>query len=358
MRIVITGGGTGGHVFPALEIIHELKRQNNQTEILYVGNNNSLEEKLAKRFHIPFYGLSIKKFVGQSFFKKLIGLIYLKIAVVKSLWLLLKKRPDAVIGVGGYVSTPILLASAFLGIKRYICEQNVEPGLANKMLGYIAHKIFISFKESQNHFKANKTLHTGNPVRSQFFSSSPKIDSNDLRILITGGSLGSNFLNDKAPKVLASLSRDMPNMVITHQTGETTSDVKKLYENLPLKALVTPFIEDMPAAFLNHDLLISRAGATVCAEIMAHGMPAILVPYPFANAHQKYNAQALMRLEAAIMIEEDGQFEKGLAQTIKNLYSDRAQLKYLGKKAKSMGASKAAFLIANYIYRDLGFYGP
>lgn len=286
------------------------------------------------------------------------SIVYLKIAVVKCLWLLIKNRPDAVIGVGGYVSTPIIIASFLLGIKRYICEQNVMPGLANKMLANVANKIFISFKESQKYFLANKTLHTGNPVRSEFFTSSKKTASNNFRILITGGSLGSSFLNNQVPKVLSDIFRDMPNLAITHQTGETESEVKKLYEKLHLNASVVPFIENMPNAFLNHDLLISRAGATVCAEIMAHGMPAILVPYPFANGHQKYNAQALMRLDAAIMIEENSQFEKGLALAIKNLYSDGVTLENLSKKAQSMGAPKAAFLIANYIYQDLGFYGP
>ncbi len=170
MRIIVTGGGTGGHIFPALEIVKEIKRQNNKIEVIYVGNKNSLEEKMAKSAQVPFIGLSTKKIVGQSFLNKFLALIYLMISIMKGMGILIRKRPQAVIGVGGYISAPMIIASFFLGIKSYLCEQNVVPGMANKWLSYIAKKVFISFDKSRDYFPKSKTILSGNPVRADFFS--------------------------------------------------------------------------------------------------------------------------------------------------------------------------------------------
>ncbi len=167
MRIVVTGGGTGGHIFPALEIAKELKRTVSDAEVIFVGNSDSLEETMAHSAGLSFYGISVRKMVGQSLGKKMLALISLKIAVLKSLWFLLKARPQAVIGVGGYVSAPMILASFCLGIKRYICEQNVVPGFANRWLAKIATRVFLSFDESRRYFPQQVML-TGNPVRQEF----------------------------------------------------------------------------------------------------------------------------------------------------------------------------------------------
>lgn len=353
MRIVVTGGGTGGHIFPALEIVKELKRNNDKMEVIFVGNLNSLEQKMTKGAHIPFYGLSAKQIVGQSFSNKLIALIFLKIAIFKSIWFLVKKRPSAVIGVGGYISVPMMVASFLLGIPRYLCEQNVVPGMANKYLALIAKKVFISFLESRQYFPKDKVVHSGNPVRSVFFTLPAKEPSGSFRILITGGSLGAQFLNREIPKVMGLIGPLLKNLEITHQTGENVQEeVIKAYGNEHISAQVVSFIDNMPKAFLEHDLLISRAGATVCAEIMASGMPAILIPYPFANGHQKYNAQALVKAGAAIMIDQDEHFSESLALNLKNLYGDPTMLYQMGKKAKNMAAAKAAFVIVSTVLNE------
>lgn len=354
MRIVVTGGGTGGHVFPALEVIKEIKRQNALIEVILVGNRNSLEERMAKSAHIQFFGLDTKKMVGQGLLKKLLALVYLKVAFIRSLWFLMKQRPQAVIGVGGYVSAPMIMASYCLGIKRYICEQNVVPGFANKHLAAIANKVFISFEDSRKYFPAGKTVHAGNPVRKEFFALDMKKPHESLNILVTGGSLGARFLNHQVPKVLGQLRSDCPNLQVTHQTGQPMQDeVAHLYQRVGMRAKMVSFIDNMPRAFSEHNLLISRAGATVCAEIMASGMPAILVPYPFANGHQRNNALALVNLGAAIMVEEGKNFARHLASHIQSLYSDPNALKQMAEKAKSMGSSKAAFMIVNSILNDL-----
>jgi UDP-N-acetylglucosamine--N-acetylmuramyl-(pentapeptide) pyrophosphoryl-undecaprenol N-acetylglucosamine transferase len=354
MKIIVTGGGTGGHIFPALEIAKEIKHQQPTANVIFVGNTNSLEETMAKGVGLPFYGIAAKKIVGQSVAKKLLALVYLKIAIVKALWFLIRNRPKAVIGVGGYVSAPMLIASFFLGIKRYICEQNVVPGLANRWLARVARSVFISFEASRPYFPEGVTLLTGNPVRHEFFTLPEKTAHDAVRILVTGGSLGARFLNQHIPQALASIKAACPHLSITHQTGKHDVDtVKGIYQRLNLNADVISFISDMPNAFRTHDLLVSRAGATVCAEIMASGMPSILVPYPHANAHQRYNAEALSEAGGAIMLNEDQNFADHLARSVKELYSEPKRRTYLGVQAKSMGAKEAAFAIVQHVMNDL-----
>lgn len=350
MHIVVTGGGTGGHIFPALEIAKELKKQDHKILVTYVGNVNSLEEKMARSAGVPFFGLSTKKIVGQSLFKKLLAVFFLSLAVLKSMWFLLKTRPYAVVGVGGYISAPVLIASFFLGIRRYICEQNAVPGLANKLLSKIAHKIFISFEQSRNYFPKDKVILSGNPVRAQFFEASHKKTDESLKILVTGGSLGASFLNKNVPKALAKVATC--SLIVTHQIGQKPEDsIASTYHDAGISAQVINFIENMPQAFKNHDLLISRAGATVCAEIMAHGMPAILIPYPFANAHQQHNAQALVDKNAAIMVLENDNFLDNLAKNIKELCQTK-KLEQMAINAKKMGTPNAALVIVNHILND------
>lgn len=352
MRIVISGGGTGGHVFPAIELAIAFKQQ--QADVIMVGNHNSLEEKMAHDHNIDFFALSTKKIVGLSFINKIKALVSIAIAFANALCLLAKIKPNAVIGVGGYVSFPVVFASFFLGIKRYICEQNLMPGLANKVLSKIAMRIFISFEESRSYFPRDKTILTGNPVRKQFFNVEPKQFTSNMRILITGGSLGARFLNHHVPQALARIDEKQRIVHVTHQCGATMiDDVKKLYSDAKISASVVSFIDDMPRAFSEHDLLISRAGATVCAEIMAAGMAAILIPYPHANAHQKYNALALEKAAAAIMIEEGAHFERDLVNALNTLMADEKILSNIAGKAKSLGLPDASISIVRKII-DLG----
>jgi UDP-N-acetylglucosamine--N-acetylmuramyl-(pentapeptide) pyrophosphoryl-undecaprenol N-acetylglucosamine transferase len=350
MRIIITGGGTGGHIFPAVEIAEELLRR--KKDVIFVGNKQSLEENIAKSKNIPFFGLSVKKLVGQGFLAKLLALVYLKWAVIHSLYFLIKTRPHAIIGMGGYVSAPMILASFILGIKRYVCEQNVVPGFANKLLAKISTRVFISFDESFRYFSKEKTTLTGNPIRSDFFSI-PVKDGKLSKILVTGGSLGAHYINQQLPALWQELQKDCPELSITHQTGVAAlSHVKDRYQRVSLPASVISFIDNMPQKFEQHNLIISRAGATICAEIMASGMPSILIPYPFANGHQRYNALALEKQNAALMVEEGPHFKQNLISIIKGLYNDQKRLNELSKTAKSLAKEHAAKTIVDQVLRD------
>ncbi|HXW53324.1 MAG TPA: undecaprenyldiphospho-muramoylpentapeptide beta-N-acetylglucosaminyltransferase [Myxococcota bacterium] len=354
LRIIVTGGGTGGHVFPALEIAKELRKQELPVEVIFVGNPESFEEKMARESNFSFFAIPTKKLVGQTFLARIQALFYLKLAILRSIWFLVKNRPAAVIGVGGYVSAPMLIASFLLGIRRYICEQNVVPGLANKYLAFVAHRVFVSFADSGAYFPKSKVIFAGNPVRKEFFARPLKTPSVELRVLITGGSSGAKYLNSEIPQALLGMGQDVKNLRITHQTGQAMlREVESVYRRMNLRAQVLPFINDMPKAFFEHDVLISRAGATVCAEIMASGMPAVLIPYPHAKGHQKENALALERHGAAIMIEEDATFNHRLAQVLKSLYSDHGLIDRMAQRARSMAIPSAGLAISNAIIKEI-----
>jgi UDP-N-acetylglucosamine--N-acetylmuramyl-(pentapeptide) pyrophosphoryl-undecaprenol N-acetylglucosamine transferase len=355
MHIIITGGGTGGHIFPALEIAHEFRLQDPKIRVTYVGNDNGPEKKLAAEHNLPFFALNTHKLVGQSIFKKIRALFYLIISLIRSLKFLRHNRPDAVIGVGGYVSVPLLCAAFLLGIRRYICEQNVIPGLANKFLSLIAERIFISFAESKEFFPPKKIILSGNPVRRAFFELSAKtfLLSQEFRILVSGGSLGASFLNKEVPKALALVHKECPNLSVTHQCGaHKAHDISDYYKNNNINYLIVDFISNMPEAFRNHDILISRAGATIAAEIMASGMPAILVPYRFASGHQRNNALALSAHKASIMLDESENFAYELAQILKNFYNNKKALETLSIQAKTLGNAHASKIIINTVLEE------
>jgi UDP-N-acetylglucosamine--N-acetylmuramyl-(pentapeptide) pyrophosphoryl-undecaprenol N-acetylglucosamine transferase len=354
MHIVVTGGGTGGHVFPAIEIAKEFVQNDSRTKITYVGNFGGTEERMAKNCGFRFFGLKTKQIVGKSLIAKMIALFYLKLAVLRCLYFLLRHRPHAVIGVGGYVSAPMIIASFILRINRYICEQNVVPGLANRVLAYLSNKVFISFADSKSYFPKNSTLLSGNPIRKQFFGLEPSPINGDLKILVSGGSLGATFLNLEVPKALSLLKKNGASIEVTHQTGITKlAQVEENYREAHINAKIIQFIDNMPEAFRNHSLLVSRAGATVAAEIMASGMPAILVPYRFANGHQRDNALALVKLGAAVLIEENEDFADKLSMKLKEFYEQPEKLKEISKNAKLLATPKAASNIVKAVISDL-----
>jgi UDP-N-acetylglucosamine--N-acetylmuramyl-(pentapeptide) pyrophosphoryl-undecaprenol N-acetylglucosamine transferase len=351
--IIVTGGGTGGHAFPALEIINEIKRREQNINVIWVGNSNSLEEKIASVNKINFVPLKVKKILGQTKFKKILALAALIKAVFICFGYFSKTRPKAVIGVGGYVSAPILLVAFLFNVKRYVAEQNVRPGLANKYLGKLATRVFINFEDSKAYFPSKKTILTGNPVRKEFFAIK-RVPKTSFNILITGGSLGAYFLNSNIPKVIKEINKECPDIFITHQTGgDMVEEVTAAYKTIDINASVVGFINDMPKAFGNSDLVISRAGATVISEIMASGTPSILIPYPYALGHQKDNAMVLVDHNAALMVMEGAGFVGSLALAIKKLYSDKNLLFNMSTKAKNLALPNASQKIVDIILEDL-----
>lgn len=351
--IVVSGGGTGGHVFPALEIIKVIREKNPHIEVIWVGHPESLEEKTALANDISFLPIKVNKIIGQSKYQQILAAMALVKAIIVAYRHLLKLKPQAVIGVGGYVSAPILMAAFLLNIKRYIAEQNVIPGLANKYLGKIAHHIFINFNESKPYFPPLKTIVSGNPIRKAFFTIKRQPKSS-FNILITGGSLGANFLNINIPKAIKAITKECPNLMITHQSGvNMKEEVEQNYRLMGINALVIDFIKDMPQAFSENDLIISRAGASIISEITAAAMPSILIPYPYASGHQQHNAMVLVKHKAALMILEEDNFITNLSSNILKLYHDQELLRTMANNAKNLAKPDAAHKIVDIILRHI-----
>lgn len=352
MNIIIAGGGTGGHAFPALQIALELKKIKPDLIPIMVGEKNSIEERLACEHNISFISIPSKPLVGKSFWQKIIGIFYLFLSIFFLTVKFIKNRPLVVIGVGGYVSAPSVIAAFLLRIKRAICEQNAVPGLTNKWLAYISNAVFISFEYSKKYFSNKNIILSGNPIRKDFINNKPII-INKLNILISGGSKGAGFLNINIPKIFANIKNK--SFTVTHQTGEKDLElVRNFYIKYGIEAQVVAFIKDMPKAFLTHNLLISRAGATIIAELCAFGMPSILIPYRFSHGHQRYNALAIEKSHGGIMLEEqDRDFSNKFSNLMDGFISDPNSLEIIGQNARKLARIDAGSIIANYILNEL-----
>ncbi|MEI6806446.1 MAG: undecaprenyldiphospho-muramoylpentapeptide beta-N-acetylglucosaminyltransferase, partial [Myxococcaceae bacterium] len=282
---------------------------------------------------------------GKSFEKTLKAFLELPLSIYHSIQILRKFDPDLVMGVGGYASGPVLLAAWLLRIPRVICEQNSVPGFTNRTLGhYFVKTIFGAFQNCAKYFPPGRFVLTGNPLRVGF---SLPPSSEKSGVLILGGSLGAKPINNIVPTALALCQK----IKITHQTGKTEVEaVQAAYKKLGLEAEVTAFIEDMPAAYAGAQLVISRAGAMTCSELTAMGVPSILIPFPQAiDDHQTENAQELVSAGAAILVKQSEMTSESLAGRIQILVSDLKNLENMANKARQIGKSNAADIVAKKV---------
>ena len=302
MKVLILAGGTGGHVYPALSVAKEFKK--NEFTISWIGEKDSLESKLSKAESFNFISLDTKGFKGKSIFGKIISFIYLEINLLKSIFIIKKIKPDVVFSTGGYVTLAPALASYILSIPIFIHEQNSIPGLANRILNRLSKLTFEAFPDSFN--KSSKIHTVGNPVRSGIIKS-PATEAKkkgNFNILILGGSQGSKQLNEivlKAfkDKIIPSYWR------IVHQTGELDkSSVADIYSKQSFSYEVVSYIEDIGRAYHESDLVVGRSGAMTVSEICCSSKPSILFPLPWAaDNHQYFNAKFLEDKKASILLE-------------------------------------------------------
>lgn len=306
MNVIIAGGGTGGHIFPALSIADEIKNRSGDNRVLFIGTSRGLEKDLIQNRGFDIRYIRSTGIVGKGLFAKLKAVVNAIFGLKDALIIIRSFRPDVVIGVGGYVSGPVVLAAKLMSIPTAICEQNSIPGLTNRILSRLADRIFATFEESFEYFNSDKTVVTGNPLRKEIFREQYQRDDKDdtITILITGGSQGASKLNRVIPEALTKL--DNKKIRIIHQTGKNDlSRVRELYENNGLEAEVFPFINDITGAYNRADLVISRAGAGTISELAVLGKPSILIPYPYAaHNHQYLNASHMEKGGASVIIEE------------------------------------------------------
>jgi UDP-N-acetylglucosamine--N-acetylmuramyl-(pentapeptide) pyrophosphoryl-undecaprenol N-acetylglucosamine transferase len=306
-RIVISGGGTGGHLYPALAVGRTLQEKDSGVRLTFIGSHRPIERDLMDRYGAHFIPMRIEGLKGRGL-KSLRTMALLPFALIRSLYLLVRLKPGLVIGVGGYSAGPVVLAAAVLGIPSLILEQNLRPGFTNRLLTRWAKKAVVAFENSLPYFKG-KGIFLGNPVREEFYRLRPKPREAGLSLLVFGGSQGSRVLNETMTAALPLLRPERPNLRLIHQTGK--ADFKKVKEayvqNGFEEAEVAPFFFDMAGYFEKSHLVISRAGATTIAELIVARKAAVLVPFALAaEDHQAQNARELERVDGAeVILEKD-----------------------------------------------------
>lgn len=350
MRVVIAGGGTGGHLFPGLAVAEEFKRRDAVSEILFVGSEVGIESRVVPQEGFPLETLPIKGIKGRGIRGLFEALWRVPVTLVRSLKIVNRFRPECVIGVGGYASGPFLVAAKIRGIRCAIMEQNLRPGLTNLILARLVDRIFTAYEGSATYFPRFKAMRTGNPVRWRTLP--PAQAREDFTVLVFGGSAGARRINLRMVEALDRLKDLGPKLRIIHQTGEADfASTKAAYSALPFRAEIVPFIQRMDQAYASADLVVCRAGATTIAELTAFGKPAILIPYPYAAYdHQRLNAQALKEWGAAEMILDRELNGENLASAIRELYGDTERLKKMGEAARKLGKPEAAERIVDECY--------
>jgi len=352
MRAILAGGGTGGHVIPALAIAHQL-RKSYDAEVLFIGTARGIENRLVPAAGFPLQLVRVGALKNVSLMTRLKTAIDLPRAVWDAGRMLNQFAPDVVIGVGGYASGPAMLAAVVKHIPTLAFEPNVVPGFANRMVAHFVSGAAVHFEETAKYFRHAEV--TGVPVRQAFFEIAPQRASTPT-LLVFGGSQGAHSINDAMIRCLPVLLREAPGIHILHQTGERDyNDALAAYQNLGESAEVFKFIEDMPAAFARADLVVCRSGASTVAEIAAAGKPAVFVPFPrAADDHQRVNAEALARHGAAVVVEESRLEGVWLAETIAALLQDPHRLQQMSHSARELAHPHAAHDIAALAARVAG----
>jgi UDP-N-acetylglucosamine--N-acetylmuramyl-(pentapeptide) pyrophosphoryl-undecaprenol N-acetylglucosamine transferase len=346
-RVFISGGGTGGHLYPALVLGRALRLADPGLQIVFIGSRRSAEQRILAAQDVRSIAMSIEGLKGRGL-KSLRGLVLLPGAFLKSLSLLIRFRPGLVVGVGGYSSGPIVLTAAWLGIPTLIMEQNVRPGFTNRMLARWVKRAVVAFEESLPFFRG-KGVRLGNPVRDKFAALPPRRSGPLLRILVFGGSQGSRVLNQGLAAALPALSGVKDRVAFVHQTGPRDLEaVRRAYAEAGFAGPVAePYFDDMPARIGWADLVIARAGATTCAELIAAGRASILIPFAgAAEGHQAQNAAALEKAGGALVLAEADLTPARLSGLIRIFLDDRARLEAMEKALQPMKTPSAADHIA------------
>ncbi len=351
MRALIAGGGTGGHLFPAVALAETFRAKEPEGEILFVGTDNPMEISTLSKKGFDHVAIAASGLKGLGICRQIRSLLKIPLGFWQAVGIIWRYKPDIVVGVGGYASGPVALAARIMGKKMIIHEQNVIPGFTNRVLGRFAHRICITFPDKLAVFKSSKTVVTGNPVRHELLTveaSKTKASSEHFTVLVMGGSQGSHSINCTVVEALKHLKEPSRTRFV-HQTGpRDASWVAMAYERFGIKATVEPFFEDMATAYGLADLVICRAGATSVAELTVLGKPAILIPFPFAASnHQEFNARYVANSGGGEVVLEKDLNGKLLAERIDRYLSNPKALRAMSARAQALGRPDAAELIAD-----------
>ena len=349
--VIISGGGTGGHIYPALAVGRKLVEKSPTILITFVGSTRPLEKKIMDEQGVRFIPMAIEGIKGRGL-KSVKALVLLPFAFLKSLSLLVRIKPDLVIGVGGFSSGPIVLLASWLKTPTLILEQNAYPGFTNRLLVRWVRRAAVAFESSLRYFRGKGTV-LGNPVREEFHALPAKPREERLTILVFGGSQGSHFLNERITAALIHLQAKKEMIRVFHQTGEADCDwVREAYTAGGFKdSIVAPYFRDMAGYFGQSDLVVSRAGATTVAELIAARKASILVPFAkAADDHQTLNARELEAVGGAMAIPESAFTPELFTEKIFYFIENRRRLDAMERNIETLRKGNAAEKIAHLCF--------
>ena len=357
MRILIAGGGTGGHLYPGIALARELTRRDRTTHVSFVGTAQGIESRVVPREGFTLDLIRVAGLKGKSRAARWRGFLLLPLAAIDAWRVISRQSPDVVVGVGGFAAGPVLAIAVLRRLPTLLLEQNAQPGLTNRLLAPFVQAAAVNFVEALRYFPRTGFV-AGNPVRPEFFDASKK-ETNDqpraARVLIVGGSQGAHAINVAMVEAAARLAATDRPLAITHQTGDRDLDlVRTAYAHAGLPARVEAFIFEIDGEMKAADVVVCRSGATTLAEVAAAGRPAILVPLPTAtDDHQRKNAEAFGQSGAALVIDQRDLTGERLATDIAALVADASRRRHMSEAARALARPDAAERIADRV-EELG----
>ena len=358
MKVIVTAGGTGGHIYPALAIINKIKEMEPNSQFLYIGTHNRMEKDIIPNYNIPFETIEIYGFNRKNLFKNFKTLKCLVKSKKKCKKLIKEFNPDVVLGFGGYVTAPVLSEAHKLGYKTFIHEQNSVPGVSNKLLAGKVDLIAVSLKSSLNAFPKEKTVFTGNPCGEDAVKK-PPMDKKELGlskdkklVLIVMGSLGATTVNEYVTSIISSFKDN--DYEVLFVTGKKDYDTFKEIKT-PKNVKIVPYIDNMTRIMKNTDLIVTRAGASTLSEIIALNLPSILIPSPYVpNNHQFKNAMDLVSNNSALLVEEKDLNNDILIEKIDYLLNDKIKYNDMKNNLNKLKVDNSATIIYENIKRLVG----
>ena len=357
LKVVVAGGGTGGHLFPGIAVAGAFAVRNPNSKILFVGAGRPLEKDALARAGYPQRTIAIEGIKGRGVWAKTRAAMKIPGALLGSAGILSDMQADLVVAVGGYAAGPVALAAWLKGIPVVLCEQNTVPGITNRMLFPVAKRIYVSFENTRGKINPLKKRLSGNPVRQQIVEASCVAAQANVKfsILVVGGSQGAHAINMAFIDAIPHL-KTHGDLHIVHQTGADDRErVAAAYEQAGINAEVKAFFNDMASRYARADLVVCRAGATTVAELTALGKAALFIPFPFAaDNHQELNAKALVDEGAALMVLERDLTGVELARRLDELADSRGLLTTMAARSKRLGKPEAAQFIVDDCYQLIG----
>jgi UDP-N-acetylglucosamine--N-acetylmuramyl-(pentapeptide) pyrophosphoryl-undecaprenol N-acetylglucosamine transferase len=350
MKLLISAGGTGGHIFPGIAVGEALMARGSDHAVIFLGTTEGLEGMIIPRYGFRLLFIEARQFLGRSPYYKAKTLLHVLKGIGMAARIIGKEKPDAVLGMGGFTSVPVVLAAVMKGIPAFIHEQNLEPGLANKLLSGFAKETFTSFERSADYLKGKRVVHSGNPLRKTLGAPKKKTGQETFTVFVFGGSRGARSINRSVVAMLPRLE-SYPNVTICHQTGNDDFPlVREAYSRTSVTHEVFPFAEDMGSYYNRADVIICRAGATTIFELAYYRKAAILIPYPYAAGnHQWKNASEIEKLGGAYVINDSEATGERLEEILRHLMKEPALVDRMGENIGRIYVEDAAERILDHI---------